>query len=1084
MPKRCNAFAWMLMVMLLLPFSSLAQKLINGHVLAKSDQTPIPSATVIVKGTKNGTVTNVDGSFAIRAQKGDILAISGLGITPSEFTINGEDITITVDASTKDLNEVVVTATGVKKEVKRLGYAIQDVKANDLTQAREPSVLNSLKGNVAGLSINITPEIGHSPGVIMRGDGSPMYVVDGVPLSSDTYNINPDDIESFTVLKGPSAAALYGFRGKNGVIIINTKKGTKNKRGYTIDVNNSTQWNGGFIALPKYQDEYGAGEYGKYAFGDGQGGGVNDYDYDIWGPKLDGRMLPQYDGEYDANTTYTTNFEDGTSFQGHIKPTAWTARGKDNLKRFLQTGILNSTSVALSSSTDKADLRFSMGNSYQKGIVPNTQLNNFNASASIGYKFTKRFSIQTYINYSRQSTPNIPDVNYGPNSIIYNMILWGGADWSVDDMRDYWQPGKVGVQQKYAEYYRYNNPWFMSYEWLRGHYVNNVNGYAALNYNVNNNIDLTLRPSITTYNFTNTEKLPYSATVYDRPEHKGDYRVDNRSLFESNVEFQAKYHRNAILGFLDVQGMFGGNARTFRFNSEYTTTNYLNVPGVYSFSNSLNSVQAASYNAEMLVLSGYYSLDLGYKSYVTANITGRFDKSSTLPAENNTYFYPSFNLATVISDYVKLPKGISFLKVRGSFASSKSGGTDTYFAPNVSNLAGGGYGYTYYSPYDGPGYDFSQTYTLQPYYSNQNSASYTNTLVGNNIRTAERKAYEAGLDVRFLENRLSLDVTRYRYRDDLIYTADVSESTGYSQLIKNQGKTQNDGWEVTLGGSPIRNKTGLNWDVNVNWFKFVRKWIDNPSGDNWVHSGTRTDLVYDNAFVRTSGGQLVIDQSSGLLLRYTDLGVNAKKVFGHSDPDWQWGITNTFSYKNFSFRFRFDGMVGGVVHDYVRQKSLQGGRHIESTQGKFGEARPDDALGSTGFSYVGEGVNLTGGTISLDPITGKITNEDELTVSKNATKTSVQQYVTRMASIHDLNNIKKTYAKLREVTLTYRLPADLFGKRTVFQNASVSLVGRNLLYFFPSRYKDMDVDQYTQDSGSGLQTPTTRSYGVNLNITF
>jgi len=1084
MPKRCNAFARMLMVMLLLPFSSFAQKLITGHVLAKSDQTPIPSATVIVKGTKNGAVTNVDGSFSLKAEKGDVLTITGIGITPSEYTVNGEDITIAVDASTKDLNEVVVTATGVKKEVKRLGYAIQDVKANDLTQAREPSVLNSLKGSVAGLSINITPEIGHSPNVVMRGEGSPMYVIDGVPMSSDTYNINPDDIESFTVLKGPSAAALYGFRGKYGVIIINTKKGTKNKRGYTVDFNNSTQWNGGFIALPKYQDDYGAGEYGKYAFGDGQGGGVNDYDYDIWGPKLDGRMLPQYDGEYDANTTYTTKFEDGTSFNGHIKPTAWTARGRNNLKRFLQTGILNSTSIAVSSSTEKADLRFSMGNSYQKGIVPNTQLNNFNATASIGYKFTKRFSISTYLNYSRQSTPNIPDVNYGPNSIIYNMILWGGADWSVDDMRNYWQPGKVGIQQKYAEYYRYNNPWFMSYEWLRGHYVNNVSSYAALNYNVNTNIDLTLRPSLTTYNFTNTEKLPYSATVYDRPEHKGDYRVDNRSLFESNVEFQAKYHKNAILGFLDVQGMVGGNARNFRFNSEFTTTNYLNVPGVYAFSNSLNSVQASSYNAEMLVLSGYYSLDLGYKSYVTANITGRFDKSSTLPAQNNTYFYPSFNLATVISDYAKLPKAISFLKVRGSFASSKAGGTKGFFSPNVSNLAGGGYGYTYLSPYDGPEYAFSQVYGLKPYYNNQNSASYTDILVGNNIKTAERKAYEAGLDIRFLENRLSLDVTRYRYTDDLIFTGNVSESTGYSQLTKNQGRTQNDGWEVTLGGSPIRNKNGLNWDVNVNWFRFVRKWIDNPSGDNWVHSGTRTDLVYDNAFVRTSDGKLVIDQSSGLLLRYSDLGVNAKKVYGHSDPDWQWGITNTFSYKSFSFRFRFDGMVGGVVHDYVRQKSLQGGRHIESTQGKFGIARPDDSKGATGFSYVGDGVNLTGGTIQLDPISGKITNEKELTVSQNATKTSVQQYVTRMASINDLDNIKKTYAKLREVTLTYRLPSNLFGSRTVFQNASLSLVGRNLLYFFPNRYKDMDVDQYTQDAGSGLQTPTTRSYGVNLNITF
>ena len=228
----------------------------------------------------------------------------------------------------------------------------------------------------------------------------------------------------------------------------------------------------------------------------------------------------------------------------------------------------------------------------------------------------------------------------------------------------------------------------------------------------------------------------------------------------------------------------------------------------------------------------------------------------------------------------------------------------------------------------------------------------------------------------------------------------------------------------------------------------------------------------------------MIDQSSGLLLRYSDLGVNAKKVYGHGDPDWQWGIANTFSYKSFSLRFKFDGMVGGVIHDYVRQKSLQGGRQIETARGKFGAARPNDALGASGFSYVGDGVNLTGGTITLDPITGRIMNEKSLTQTPNTTKTSVQQYVTRMASISDLDNIKKTYAKLREVTLTYRLPSNIFGNQHVFQQAAVSFVGRNLLYFFPNRYKDIDVDQYTMDSGSGLQTPTTRSYGVNLNITF
>ena len=227
---------------------------------------------------------------------------------------------------------------------------------------------------------------------------------------------------------------------------------------------------------------------------------------------------------------------------------------------------------------------------------------------------------------------------------------------------------------------------------------------------------------------------------------------------------------------------------------------------------------------------------------------------------------------------------------------------------------------------------------------------------------------------------------------------------------------------------------------------------------------------------------MVIDQASGLYTRFSDLGVSAKKVFGHADPDWQWGIVNNFSYKNFAFRFQFDGMVGGVLEDYVRKKTLQGGRHIESATGALGAARPSDEANIA--AYTGDGVNLTGAAIILDPITGQITNYKNLTATQNTTKSQVQPFVTRVASIPDLDIIKKTYGKLREVAITYNLPDRLLGKVTFIKKASVSLVGRNLLYFFPNKYKDVDVDQYTQDSGSGLQTPTTRSYGFNVNLSF
>lgn len=622
----------------------------------------------------------------------------------------------------------------------------------------------------------------------------------------------------------------------------------------------------------------------------------------------------------------------------------------------------------------------------------------------------------------------------------------------------------------------------MSYEWLRGHYQNNVYGYVSLNYKLNDYFDFQFRPSLSTYDMFNSEKMPYSADVYGRPLHQGDYREDRRSLFESNQEIQARFHKNEILGFLDLQVLGGANARNFNFNSDFESTNYLNVPGIYSFSNSLNPLTGSSFHSSMLVLSAYYSVDLGYKSYITANITGRVDKSSSLPTNTNSYFYPSFNLATVVSEYVTLPEAISFLKFRGSYAESKDGGTSPLFSPNVSATPAGGYGYTWYSPYGGPNYQFSPTYTLSPTYTNQNSAIYSDQTINPKISTADRKAIEFGGTIRFLRNRIGLDVTRYHYKNTGIVNQGTSDASGYSSYLTNGNVYTNDGWEVVLDGRVLSNPNGFNWTVLANFSTYIKKWVNYSNPNNYEFNGKRIDLVYGNGFVRTPDGKLVIDQTSGVYDRYSDLGSSAQRVYGHSDPDWQWGLVNTLGYKNFSLRFQFDGVVGGVLEDYVRLKTLQGGRHIEAAQGALGAARPMDEANIP--AYTGQGVNLVGGAIQLDPITGQITNFKSLTEQTNTTKSLVQPFVYNAASIPDLNMIKKTFTKLREVTISYKLPDDVFGKKSFVQSATISLVGRNLLYFFPSRYKDLDVDQYTQDSGSGLQTPTTRSYGFNLNLSF
>ena len=282
------------------------------------------------------------------------------------------------------------------------------------------------------------------------------------------------------------------------------------------------------------------------------------------------------------------------------------------------------------------------------------------------------------------------------------------------------------------------------------------------------------------------------------------------------------------------------------------------------------------------------------------------------------------------------------------------------------------------------------------------------------------KATEFGADIRFFNNKLGFDVTHYHYKNTGIVNQGTSPASGYSSYLTNGNVYTNDGWEVTMNARPITHPNGFSWNVTANFSTYIRKWVNNSNPNNYEFNGKRIDLVYGDAFVRTPDGKMVIDATSGVYTRFSDLGVSAKKVFGHADPDWQWGLVNMVSYKNFSLHFQFDGMVGGVLEDYVRKKTLQGGRHIESATGAFGAARPSDEANIA--AYTGDGVNLTGAPIVLDPITGVITNYKDLTATQNTTKSQVQPFVTRIASIPDLDIIKKTYAKLREVTITYNLP--------------------------------------------------------------
>jgi TonB-linked SusC/RagA family outer membrane protein len=1060
---------------------------VKGNVTDAASNTALSGVSIKMLKTGAITTSDAEGNFSIPAVKGDQVEFSFIGYNSFVYSFTGASfISIQLTPTASQLGDVVVTALGVKKEKKLISYATQEVKGADLVKAREPNPANSLIGKVAGLNVGPSAELLGRPQMIMRGSNISLYVVDGVPINSDTWNLSPDDIESLTVLKGPVAAALFGYRGQSGAILITTKRGSKDPRKFSVEFNSTTMVENGFIAIPKTQDEYGPGDHGTYAFADGRGAGKNDGDYDIWGPKFEGQLIPQYDGKYTPNQTYTTVFKNGSSFTGNIEPTPWVARGVDNLSRFIEPGILATNNLAVSSSDEKYDLRFSLTSTNQNGLVPNTKLNAVNFNISAGYKFSNRLKLDASINYNRQFTPNIPDVIYGPNSVIYNMTIWGGADWNVDDMRNYWQTGKEGVQSLYAEYQRYHNPWFMSYEWLRGHYKTDVYGFASLNYKISKNFDLMGRSAATTYNIFRNEKMPFSAHPYGREEGLGDYREDRRNLFENNTEVMLKYSGKS--GLISANAFVGGNIRSFSYNSSFVTTDYLNVPNVYAFNNSRNPVKAYSFASDMRVLSAYYSADISVGKWLNLNTTGRVDKLSTLPDNSNTYFYPSAGINTVISDYVSLPVAISFLKLRGSYANVKSGGGSTAATigttPNATFPIG--YGGNYFSSYEGPSYAFQNVYNTGQYYNNQTAAYFTNTIIDENLKPDSRSSIELGLDMRFLKNRIGLDVAYFNYLDGpQIFNKALSATTGYTTLVTNAVKVRRQGWEATITGTAIKPKRAgdFGWDVMANWSTYTDRLAELPEGQSVINDfyrkGDRLDKWYGTGFVRTSDGKIVNDAGGRPI-------VNPRPQFlGYLNPDWIWGLNNRFSFKNFVFSFQFDGRVGGSMENYVRKQTFRGGRHIETVQGAMGDARYQDYLGVK--SWVGEGVVVSNGVaIKYDPISGAVTNYDQLKFAPNTTKTFLQDYVSRYYNTAEANRMSKTYVKLREIVLSYNVPSAWLAKSFVRQ-ASISFVGRNLGYWLKAgnAWKDVDVDQYAGgNTVSGLQTPTTRRYGVNLNVTF
>ena len=1066
-----------------------AQTKISGTVTDETHQS-LPGVSVKIVGTSQGTLTDVNGRYLLTVTDGQTISFSFLGYVTQTVPVNGQkEINVSLLPDSKALNEVVVTALGVKKETRRIGYAIQTVDGAQLTTARDPNPISGLIGKVSGLQVGATSEILGTPNVTIRGNTVSLYVIDGLPINSDTFDLSPDDIETYTVLKGPAAAALYGNRAANGAILITTKKGNTAKKGLTVDINSSTVINKGFLAFPRVQHSYGPGENTFYEFVDGRGGapGGVDSDYDVWGPYFNGQLIPQYDSPV---------------INGVRQGTPWVARGANNLKNFLTTGYQTNNDIAITSNGENYTTRFSVSQQHQKSYIPYQYLDIANVNFYGSFNPTARLKFEASFDFNRQSTDDFPDVQYGPNSIIYNLAIWTGADWSVNapDIKAIWQPGKVNVQSEFEEYTRYHNPYFLTKIWTRGHYKNDIYGYVDGNFKIDNHLNVLLKSQIDTYNLLRTEDLPYSAHPYGREGNMGDYREDRRDLFENNTELNLNFDYN-VKKFLNINGLIGGNLRSYNYNSSWVSTNYLNVPAVYSFSNSENPLQATSFSSALRTLSGYYSFDLTFGKFATLSSTGRVDKSSAFQ-NVTTYYYPSISAATVVSDYIKLPDFISFFKLRASYASVRSDATSPTIGPapfsTITAFGGStgnslydnplGYGTTYNSPYNGPNYSLSPSYSIQKPYNGEAAAYNTNFLYQTNIKTSVRINYEEGFDLKFLGNRLGLSGTAFQYFDGpQILDNSISTATGYTDELLNALKTKKIGYEGTITGTPIKNLNGFGWDVLVNVSTYQTYYDQLPPGQSvynqFFSKGDRIDKFYGSSFVRTPAGQ-IINGANGEPL-------HSFKFLGNLNSDYNWSIYNHLHYKNLGLGFQFDGAVGGVTDDYVHNKTVRGGSNALTADGALGAARYQDWLnfGKAGYtgSYVGQGVVISNGVApNYSSQTGAVLNYSALQYAPNTTPAFVQEYASEYYNINEANLMSKTYAKLREVTIDYNFP-DQWLKRTFIRKASATIYGRNLLYFYKNpEFKDVDLDQYANSTPTltGLQSLSVRSYGLNIKLSF
>lgn len=1036
--------------LLLLPGMVHAQT-IKGIVKDNKGETLI-GVNISIKNTTRGVITDFDGNYEIKAAGDETLTFSYMGFVTQDIKINNRSvIDVIMREESQNLDEVVVTAIGIKQQKKKLGYTTQQINNEALGESQIMNVGSALSGQIAGLTVTNPTGIFQTPTFSLRGK-NPLIVLDGIPVETDFFDIGSENIESVNVLKGPTASALYGSRGKNGAILITSK--SAKKEGLDVTISTSNMITAGFTVYPESQQEYGSGSNGKYEFWDGADGGISDGDM-TWGPKLNtGEKIAQWNSPIRNKETGETipwwgnvagTIYDDKSLYERV-PIDWVSH--DNLKDFLGTGIVTNNNFSLSYKGAKARYYVSGKYAYQKGQVPNTSLHSSGVNFNSSFDITNNIQLDASLSYNKVYSPNYPRYGYGPKNHMYTILLWMGNDVNGKELQNHqWVPGLEGYRQANYNYAWYNNPYFATEELQQKKDQDILDGKLRLNWQVLPNLGIQGRAAMHQVGSYEDLQTPKSYMNYG-DSRVGDFKTWNKTQRNIDADVLASYFQ-PITSKINLSANVGASIFNRYYQEEYQSTDGLIVPALYNMGNSQGPTTATNAIRKKEIHSIYGSANVDFYEAVFLNFTARNDWSSTLPSSNNSYFYPSVSLSTLISEYVKMPKAIDYLKLYSSWAQVSS---------------------------DLDPYSIYSTYEKGITYGSTPSVTYPSSLVNPNIKPEKSTSYEFGLSTAFAKNRITLDATYYHIKDEnQIIDLNVSEASGYTSRKVNGNVYSTNGMEIVLGAKPIITKD-FKWDVTVNWSRYVRRLTEIYGGQKKYGNlslGDRADAYYGTVWQTSADGQLIIDPNSGLPIKDS-----YQKKLGHTDPSWRLGFQNKFNIKDFKVEIDIDGAWGGVIRSVTTEKMWWGGKHPKST------AHRDEEYAAGKPVYVANGVNVTGGELTRD-VNGNVIS-DTRTYTTNSTAVSwqtwsqVYPYQARVLDSDDktfANVFDRSYFKLRRLSIGYDLKNIMdLGK---IKSLDVSLFGYNLLMWKKIPYVDPD---YGNDDN--LQDPSSRYVGFSATMKF